>query len=435
MSMSDPLKPSDHRQVESISGLAGGPSVETTGTRTPLFPYYVIAVSMGVPALLFGLLLSGSYYALVAVGQGRVDFRQLYAAGYMVRTGHAHELYDYAKQKEVQDRAVTPALYVLPFIRPAYQSLIFVPLSLLPFRSAYAAWTTLNVLFLYLSLRLLEPWIANIRRIWQLLPFALAAGYIPIGIALMQGQDSIELLLIASATLVLMQTHRMFTAGALFALGLFKFQIVLPIALLFFLWRRWRFCAGFISTATLLGCISLWLTGFGPSRVYIHSLLSIGSSSQSGSELILPVPTNLMPNLHGLVAGIASGCLSQASITAVTVSLSLVLFVWAWKTHSNPGNSGEHFAVALTASSLVSYYFFPHDATILFLPLIVVLATSFSADGAKRVSGYQALTCLLLFVSPAWFLVSPVTFYWISLSILGFLVASFHGPAQELAST
>ena len=43
----------------------------------------------------------------IAALRGRADFRQLYAAGYMVQTGHRHQLYDYDSQKKVQDALVS----------------------------------------------------------------------------------------------------------------------------------------------------------------------------------------------------------------------------------------------------------------------------------------------------------------------------------------
>src|SRR5262249_44879795 len=156
-------------------------------------------------------------------------------------------------------------------------------------RYAYVAWTVLNLLLLYFSLRLLERWMMAVRKIWKPLPWALVAGYIPIGMALMQGQDSIELLLIACGTLALLQAGHPSAGGALFALGLFKFQIVVPVALLFLLWEQWRFCVAFFSIAGALAGLSVCLTGYGASRDYAHSLFSIGSNPQSASLLILPI--------------------------------------------------------------------------------------------------------------------------------------------------
>jgi len=68
--------------------------------------------------------------------QGRADFRQVYTAGYLVRTGHRRELYDNAAQKCFQDDLGSPMYLqeagtlkpvMLPFNRPAYQELLFAP--------------------------------------------------------------------------------------------------------------------------------------------------------------------------------------------------------------------------------------------------------------------------------------------------------------------
>src|SRR4051812_23472750 len=71
-------------------------------------PYYVKAVAMALPAMMLGWQISGWIFFLPSAIQGRADFRQLYTAGYMVRTGHATELYDYAAQMRFQDTLASP---------------------------------------------------------------------------------------------------------------------------------------------------------------------------------------------------------------------------------------------------------------------------------------------------------------------------------------
>ena len=88
---------------------------------------------LGILPILIGIQLLGWITFLPsALLHGHADFRQLYAAGYMVRTGHARELYDIRAQQQFQDVLVGNDERALPFIRPAYQALLFVPFSLLP---------------------------------------------------------------------------------------------------------------------------------------------------------------------------------------------------------------------------------------------------------------------------------------------------------------
>jgi hypothetical protein len=65
-------------------------------------PYYVKVIMMALPAVMFGFHISGWIFFFPGAMQGHADFRQLYTAGYMIRTGHASELFDYAAQKHFQ---------------------------------------------------------------------------------------------------------------------------------------------------------------------------------------------------------------------------------------------------------------------------------------------------------------------------------------------
>jgi hypothetical protein len=87
--------------------------------------FYAVVILLGVSFFLFPSGLAE-----------RMDFRQLYAGGYLARTDPA-ELYDYGRQKEVQDAFVSKAEGLLPFIRPAYEAWLFGPLSRLSYRTAY----------------------------------------------------------------------------------------------------------------------------------------------------------------------------------------------------------------------------------------------------------------------------------------------------------
>jgi len=59
----------------------------------------------------------------------------------------------------------------------------------LSYRRAYAAFTILNLLFLWLSFRLLRPHMGNLAALWRWLPAAMFITFLPVAAALMQGQD------------------------------------------------------------------------------------------------------------------------------------------------------------------------------------------------------------------------------------------------------
>src|SRR5712671_261469 len=93
--------------------------------------------------------------------RGHADFRQLYVAGYMVRTGQSHQLYDYDVQHQLEDELVSREKLSLPFNHLAFEALLFVPLSLLPYTWAYPASILVNFTLLLISYRLLSPYLPD----------------------------------------------------------------------------------------------------------------------------------------------------------------------------------------------------------------------------------------------------------------------------------
>jgi len=87
------------------------------------------------------------------------------------------------------------------------------------------------------------------------------------------GQDSILLLALLAAAFACLNRRRDLGAGLLTGLGLFKFQIIIPMALLFLVWRRWRFCLGFASSSLVAGAVSVGLVGLEQSERYARSLI------------------------------------------------------------------------------------------------------------------------------------------------------------------
>src|SRR6266849_9024976 len=112
-------------------------TTKTLGQPAREVPYYVRALAMALPAVMLGLQIAGWIFFLPGAMQGHCDFRHLYAAGYMVRTGHRGELYDYNVEQRFQDNLVSREAIALPFNHLAYEALLFVPYSYLSYRFGY----------------------------------------------------------------------------------------------------------------------------------------------------------------------------------------------------------------------------------------------------------------------------------------------------------
>ncbi len=379
---------------------------------------------LGLSPLLIGIQILGWLtFFPAALLQGHADFRQLYAAGYMVRTGHAAELYDPRAQKEFQDMLVGNDERALPFIRPAYQALLFVPFSLFPYRSAYLAFLAVNLALLATAFWILRPNMKNLTRIWRGLPVVVFLVFYPVALALMQGQDSIILLaLLAAALLELEQGHER-RAGILVGLGLFKMQIVIPIALLFLLWRRWRFFAGFALSACLLSLISLWVVGFAQTTAYARSLFSVGTNLATAHQF--PLRVSIMANLRGLIAGLLGARLPALWIQALTIVSSIFVLLWVARAVPGKRKTAEAFVMAITASLIVSYYLFIHDLSVLLIPIVITLdrfiLTQPETAGDALESGAGWMSAALL-VAPMCIFLIPEHFYLVSVPMCAFMV-------------
>lgn len=305
-------------------------------------------------------LLSG--LALLRTARGHyIDFRSFYTAGYMLRTHQAPLLYDYPTEQRLQSALVTPAPRALPMMSPPFTALVFVPLSRLSFSAAHLVWSAINLLLLLACVPLLKPFLPTLSARWSPAPALLLLSFLPAAIALLMGQLSIVLLFLYCACFVALRRDQNFLAGLILSLALMKFQIALPIALLFLLWRQWRFIAGFLTGGALLTALSLRILGLAAFTSYLHSLYSMTRtvSGDPATQLQFAILPHQMPNLYGLFFFLARGA---AWSHLLILAVSLALFLWTLRRPPS-------LPLALLTAMLVSYHLFFYDLTLLLLPL------------------------------------------------------------------
>src|SRR6266498_1926721 len=371
--------------------------------------YWVRSLAMALPAVMLGLQISGWIFFVKSVREGHPDFRANYSAGYMARTGHIQKIYDYEAQKELQDRLISRETVAMPFIHPAYEALLYVPVSVLPFRAAYVAFLVTNVALLLISFRLL-------------------------GAALMQGQDSIIFLTLSVIAFTLLKRGNDLWAGVALGAAVFRFQLVAPVALLFLLWKRWRFVVGIATSSVVAGALSLWMVGVEGTRLYLRSLasMSVGGVSQL-ERLRYAQPLGKMGNLRALVAEITYHFDLAPHLTQVIVivlSLAVLLGVaWAARTVKS---SSDLLLLALISAVVASYHLFIHDMSVLALPIVVALNRFIWAEGTQDKTSSWALRCAgLMFAAPALIEVASLPFSSITLPTMSFALVSALAISRE----
>jgi len=305
----------------------------------------------------------------------------------MVRTHDAHDIYDGDKLLALKEQvAPLGRIFNQPMDHPAYEALLFAPLSLLSYHAAFIVFILFNLGVAFLCIRLLKPSFRVLSKRWTFFPALLVAAFFPITRTIVQGQDSVILLALLAGALVCTQKNKDVQAGLLTGLGLFKLQIVLPIALLFLLWRRWGFVLGFGISSAAAAVTTLLLVGVHGVLQYGSILLGMSLSPLSELDVLMRYALSplTMLNLRGLLSAIFQGRISHWPLQAlILISSAVVLFVAARCRPSLP--------LAIVATALVSYHLNAQDASMLIIPIGLCLCSD---------SVWAALAAIALLIVP-----------------------------------
>jgi hypothetical protein len=329
--------------------------------QSPMVPYYINASAMALPAVLIGLLIPSWLGMILSITMERqADFRAFYSAGYAVRTGHSRELYQYAAMRQIQNQTVAADGGVMPFIHPAYEALLFVPLTWFSYHVAYLLWGCVNLGVLFWCYRLLRPRLLPLAEIVPWLPAVLLPAFLPVSFAIMNGQDSLVMLLVVGLAFWWLQKNQA-VSGLLLGLAAFRFQFLLPILFLFLLWKAYRLLAGFVLSATAMLAVSVAVAGLNAQVEYVRLLRLLA---------LFPYlqPLQRMMNLRGLCWAI------HLNPWIVLPASVIVLAVAARVGRQRPRE--DQLMLALTASCLITYHLFLHDLSLLFLPSTLLLAAA-----------------------------------------------------------
>jgi hypothetical protein len=214
----------------------------------------------------------------------------------------------------------------------------------------------------------------------------------------------------------------------LLGLGFFKFQIVLPIAVLFLLWRRWRFGAGFVVSSAIALALSWWLVGSLQMKVYAVSLLSMSVRETAADQAKFNVNPSVMPNLRGVISGTVGNLLPQFWTQILIGGASLGMLVWIARKGIRR-NLAEQFSLAVTAAAVLSYHLNVHDLSILLIPLPLILDRYLAPD---RFGRSLAAASALMFSAPAVIGLSDVHPFVVGVPVLLLLAVHSH-PSQKVA--
>jgi hypothetical protein len=330
-----------------------------------------------------------------------------YIGGTLVREGNAANLYSPAAQMQVQHRVAPDTLEPRPYVRPPWFAIAMAPLTRLPLIWAYGLWMAA------LLSTLLATWI------WATLRFGesallIAVLFLPANLGICFGQDAAAMLAVLCVSYVLLTRGKDFGSGLALGLGLMKFHLLLLFPLWMLLEKRWRMLAGFAVTGAVFLAGSLLTVGPSGFLAYADMILH-------GNTEFMGHSPDTMLNIYGLPAnfGIEWKPLDGAlAIVIIGVAFYGLRRAPLWRA----------LAIVSAASLLISPHVFGYDATMLLLPVWLVIE-----HATRKVSRYVTL----FFAAPVafFFTLAPLPLRSIpALALLAFLIALAIDPTTETST-
>lgn len=228
------------------------------------------------------------------------------------------------------------------FFHLPYETILLAPLSYLPQTYAFALWSSFNLLCLLgvaLILRRHFPEFA-----W-LTPFAFG----PTLSLLVNGQDLGIVALMIALAFDRFVREKDLQAGAILALGLFKFPLIVPLVAILS-YRYWRVLIGFIVVSAPLLLGSALVVGKQGIRDYVA--LTHGTDAKESVGILI--------NLRGMVGSL----FGRHPVFVIVLSVALIAMSAFIKAARIP-----MFSIAVLVTLLVSWHAHLYDALILLIPM------------------------------------------------------------------
>ena len=296
---------------------------------------------------------------------GNWDFEEFYATAGMLVRGNVTPLYG--------------SLY------PAAHILIFVPLTFLPLKIAYALWTAINLGALLWSIRLLQRELGIGGGDWPWFAALLLPG---VWSVMLHGQFSVLILLLYTGAFVQFLRGHHATAGVVVGLAAIKFHLILGFMAIMLLRRSWKFLAGAALSGAAIAAVSTAMVG-------VHNIVAYPSRLQSVAHDPHLSRLWMMVNLRGLLFSIVGHEPSVWLVAAASAAL-LLYAAYSWREIT------VGFPCAVLVSTLTAYHAYPQELC-LFIPSLMLFATRIRMSKAAALATIFSAAALAFGLS-IWFL-------------------------------
>jgi len=296
------------------------------------------------------------------------DYVVYWVAGNMVLDGRTEQLYDLDAIKSAEASAIgrpEDEILLLPYYNPPFVAALFAPLALLPLKASALLFTAVMLATLLAALLVILKRLDNPLEIGLWTAGVLSS--LPVFYAVGHGQFSFLVLLIFTATYLLLKKGSDRWAGAMLALLLMKPHLVLLPLLILAYKRRTTALRGFVLGAGALAGLSLLVAG--PSFVVDYPRLLLNATTWDDDAGIL---TWAMYGWNAFFRGILGpedyGLIGITHLVASLATAWLCLGSWRGEWQPASRDFDLRFAILVMCVLLTSPHLYGQDLIIGVLP-------------------------------------------------------------------
>lgn len=359
-------------KIDMSNEVEGTPSCDASN-RSALCAVYGVPIVLMLTILQF----SPNYQSTDGVRADPLggDFLQEYVGGVALRELQHGDFYDLAAFRELQHDPATVGFQwddagYFPLVYPPFYYAAFVPMTKMPYETAVVVWVAFITGCFLAAVFLLHRFAPGSSRIltWAV-PLCLL--FTPLIESINGGQKGTLLLLLLTATWLMLKKDRPFAAGVTFGFIAFKPHLAILIGVVMLCKNQWAFVSGALATVGVLAGVSLMI---GPDVClqFIEVTLGMGDYvSTKGYDL---TDAHSFWGASQLLLG--NEMATTAKLVTVLATLGTLVVVagavrkpFAFREQ----NFDAQFAVLVIATMLTSPHLFKYDLTVLLLPMFLTL--------------------------------------------------------------
>jgi hypothetical protein len=311
------------------------------------------------------------------------DFLSFYTGASLVKEGKLDLLYDLPTQTRRQQSLVPGLIYIAPYIRPPFYAALLSPIAALPLTSAFTVWLCIQIAALFLVW-----WWAWRRFCPDSLVFC--SLFLPAAYGIANGQDCVLILAVMLGAWIALERGRDGVAGALAALTIVKFHLLLLLLPALLLRKKWRMAAGYAAVAGVEAAVSIAMVGASGVRQYTALLTA------KDLETLSPSPERML-NVQALLVNAGANTPAMRAIAIAAVVLATGIAVWRAR------EEWVWFWIAALGSILIAPHAYQYDAAMLLPPILFcIFATASRPLRIAAATAALPVPYLCTLVGPPW---------------------------------